>query len=358
MAKVTYQAPGYTVAQLYTRLKNLLHISGSEDATDADATRIFQGVSAAGYAASTWDGTDWSWLHDTSYFQTSTKTIAAAAADGLRRTSNVATLTTTAVHGLRAGQMVQIAATDDTTFDGIHRIASAPSTTTFTYNSIGDDVATLTSGGGTIYVISYPLRVIDMNGAVTATAASQILLNCGAIERIFYSDEWPLRNVPWGTMASHLRLFDSASPGIPYQYAIRSEPPTSGSGSDPHLYLWPPPSDEYDINVTYKKRHSKITPITTGSEDFALIVPAEFQEGIYVEGAAWILTHEGVDSAPLSSCPGFMETIRRMYANEPNARPDHDSNQYPDSVGAFWPSDHRVTIGGDGNVLIWNEASL
>lgn len=54
-------------------------------------------------------------------------------------TSNVATLTTAAAHGLKAGAVVSVAGVGSP-FDGTWVIASVPSTTTFTYAVVGADV--------------------------------------------------------------------------------------------------------------------------------------------------------------------------------------------------------------------------
>lgn len=55
-------------------------------------------------------------------------------------TSNVATLTTTAVHGLSTGMEITITGVD-ATFNGTYRITGVPTTTTFTYAKVTSDVA-------------------------------------------------------------------------------------------------------------------------------------------------------------------------------------------------------------------------
>jgi hypothetical protein len=65
------------------------------------------------------------------------------------RTSNVATITTSASHGFTAGLQVAVESVDDT-FDGTYLILATPTTTTFTYASVGDDVAP-TADTGTTY---------------------------------------------------------------------------------------------------------------------------------------------------------------------------------------------------------------
>jgi hypothetical protein len=73
-------------------------------------------------------------------------------------TSNVATITTSAAHNLIVGQTVNILLDDpDEKFDGVHVITSAPTATTFTYDSVNSDVtsvgATGTATGFTWYTL-------------------------------------------------------------------------------------------------------------------------------------------------------------------------------------------------------------
>lgn len=76
-------------------------------------------------------------------------TAAAGAANGLTRTSGVATLTTAAAHRFSVGHTVVIAgATGDTDFNGTYVITTVPSPTSFTYaNAFADTGA---AGGGAI----------------------------------------------------------------------------------------------------------------------------------------------------------------------------------------------------------------
>jgi hypothetical protein len=66
-------------------------------------------------------------------------------------TTNVATLTTTAAHGLSTGMMIDISGVD-ATFNGTYRITGVPTTTTFTYAKTATNVAsTAVSPVGTGY---------------------------------------------------------------------------------------------------------------------------------------------------------------------------------------------------------------
>jgi hypothetical protein len=79
-------------------------------------------------------------------------------------TSNVATLTTSAAHGLCTG--MQIVITDvDATFDGEYTITSVPTTTTFTYAKVAANVAsTAVSPAGT--GVAEVIHFVDYNTGV------------------------------------------------------------------------------------------------------------------------------------------------------------------------------------------------
>ena len=90
-------------------------------------------------------------------------------------TSNVATLTTSAAHGLSTGMQITISDVD-ATFDGEHRITSVPTTTTFTFAKVASDVpsaAVSPAGTGVADVIhfidyisgtDYPVQAICDDG--------------------------------------------------------------------------------------------------------------------------------------------------------------------------------------------------
>lgn len=65
---------------------------------------------------------------------------------GAARSGNVATFSTTAVHGFRQGERIAIAGVADPTFNGDFYIASVPSSTSFAVPQAGPDAV---SGGGT-----------------------------------------------------------------------------------------------------------------------------------------------------------------------------------------------------------------
>jgi hypothetical protein len=97
--------------------------------------------------------TDEVWL----YAQLNNPFSAALTVSNKALTSNVATITTSAAHGLFVGDTVKITGVDST-FNGTWTIATVPSTTTFTYARTATNVTSAASGGSV-----YP----------AATAASQ-----------------------------------------------------------------------------------------------------------------------------------------------------------------------------------------
>lgn len=70
----------------------------------------------------------------------------------VERTTNVVTITTSVAHGFTAGQLVTVAATTNTGVNGNFVIASAPTTTTFTYAQTGTDIVLVADTGSTVVV--------------------------------------------------------------------------------------------------------------------------------------------------------------------------------------------------------------
>jgi hypothetical protein len=63
------------------------------------------------------------------------------------RATNVTTITTSATHGLVAGDRVQVTAVTNTSVNGVFTVASAPTTTTFTYANTGATIASAADTG-------------------------------------------------------------------------------------------------------------------------------------------------------------------------------------------------------------------
>jgi hypothetical protein len=92
--------------------------------------------------------------------------VAAATVNNKALTTNVATLTTVAAHGLTVNQVVVVAGVD-ATFNGTYLVASVPTTTTFTYALTHADVGTAAATGTATGISTAILAV-----AATASAST------------------------------------------------------------------------------------------------------------------------------------------------------------------------------------------
>lgn len=88
-------------------------------------------------------------------------TTAIVADTGAVRAANVVTITTTAPHGLTAGQRATVLGVTNVTFIGTFTVATVPSSTSFTYAQTGPDA---TSGGGTVANVTVNWLVNDVPG--------------------------------------------------------------------------------------------------------------------------------------------------------------------------------------------------
>ena len=85
------------------------------------------------------------------------------------KTSSVATLTTSAVHGLSVGDSIWVegvAAVSSSVFNGQYTVASVPSTTTFTYSVTGADVAST--------AVSSATALVNKTGTINIESASTL----------------------------------------------------------------------------------------------------------------------------------------------------------------------------------------
>ena len=128
-------------------------LSGSTDGRGIKVAATASSGTTIHTASSTATTFDEIWL----YAQLNNPFSAALTVSNKALTSNVATITTSAAHGLFVGDTVKITGVD-TTFNGTWTITTVPSTTTFTYARTATNVTSAASGGSV-----YP----------AATAASQ-----------------------------------------------------------------------------------------------------------------------------------------------------------------------------------------
>ncbi len=321
---MAYAAAGYTVAELLTILGDGI---GWKTPSGAQNTKMYQALTSAGLAASTWKGADWDWLHATSSFSTAGGSITAT---GLVRSTNVVTVTTSAAHGLSATypHTVLIFGADSTTFHGSFAVASVPSTTTFTYAQTDSNES---SGGGTASVYQYALRTIN----------SAAMASLRTVERVYYEDDWHLEPMSYRDFKEWDRL-DRPTAGAtkPNWYML--------TGTTPILWLKDMPNAVWTIYVDYIQRHSEIA----SGLDAELIVPEAFQDGVYRDGGLWWLRHETESMASWEDCPGFVEAMNRMQAAGRDSYDRKAVNLFPDAKGTL-PHDRRVIRG-----LIQNDVSV
>jgi len=89
--------------------------------------------------------------------------------------SNVVTVTTSAVHGLVTGDRVKVAATTNTGINGTFTVATAPTATTFTYAltasniTSGADTGTVTTGVYPLDGTGKPIQLLNVTGAPLST---------------------------------------------------------------------------------------------------------------------------------------------------------------------------------------------
>ncbi len=181
----------------------------------------------------------------------------------------------------------------------------------------------------------YNLRLVDANGAEAAAAVAPDLWGTTAV---YFDDDWAMEPISKDQYEQNTTILTLTATASPVQYTIWAEPPIIG--------FWPTPNSTDDVNIKYIKRHSKIDTVSDpSSTDAALIVPAEFHRGIYVDGATWLLNHETLDPAKLEDSRSFMDAMQRMSRAEPlyfDIRSSED--KFPDAKIGMFPHDRRVLI--------------
>jgi hypothetical protein len=117
-------------------------LSGSTDGRGIKVAATASSGTTIHTASSTSTVTDEIWL----YAQLNNPFSAALTVSNKALTTNVATITTSAAHGLFVGDTVKITGVDST-FNGTWAITTVPSTTTFTYARTAANVTSAASGG-------------------------------------------------------------------------------------------------------------------------------------------------------------------------------------------------------------------
>ncbi len=323
-------AEGYTVAELLTRIADMTGLTVDAGAID---TRIYQAITAAGRAAATWRGAPWWWMHGRGSFTPVNVTISTAV-----RSTNTVTVTTATVHGIATGRRVRITGVVDSTMDGTFAV-TVSDTTHFTYTDAGDDSS---STGGTVLSDEYLLRAVNSNDMAAMRA----------VERVYFDDDWTLTPISYRAYRAAQAVSFDQTENRSTSYTV-----TETVADGPILHLLPTPNTTDTIFVDYLIFHKKI--VFTG--DANLIIPFDFQEGVYVGGASWLLRRDVGDTASLASCPEFVEAMDRMQQSHTMSYDKDPADQYFEPFGAgqgMWPHNLKVSAFHDGDVIIFNEVSL
>jgi len=117
-------------------------------------------------------------------------------------TSNVATLTTAAVHGFAVGDIVVVSGVD-TTHDGTWAIATVPTTTTFTYLS-----TTATQSTASVSPSATVVRTHNLGGVVSAnkySTGANAILSTGSAHGLAVND-WAYVTVGDANMAGLVKV--------------------------------------------------------------------------------------------------------------------------------------------------------
>lgn len=186
---------------------------------------------------------------------------------------------------------------------------------------------------------NYTLRTVNSNDM------SDLL----RVARVYYDDDWALNPISWRRYRELQAVPLNDTTNRPTEYTV--------IGSAPVIYLVPNPSTTDTINVDYIKFHGAIAAGTDGS----LIVPEEYQEGVYVDGPLFLLRRDIGDIGSLNQCPGFVEAMDRMQMSSAMAYDDDPDSQYNPPMGSMpgsYPHDTHVTHFPGGDVSISNQPSL
>ena len=163
------------------------------------------------------------------------------------------------------------------------------------------------------------------------------------VTAVYYDDDWQLKPISWKQYRAQQALGMNDTTGRPTAYTTTTK--------SPQIFLLPEPNTTDTINVDYTRIHNAISAGT----DSSLLVPEEYQEGIYVDGAAWVLRKDVAEAASLESCPGFMEAITRMYQSSNQSyddNPDDKCIEPGSRGGGMFPQDQKVIEYPDGYSII------
>lgn len=158
-------------------------------------------------------------------------------------TSDVATLTTTAAHGLDVGQAIQVTGIANSTFNGWYIVTAVPSTTTFSYARTAANIVSASASGSIEVLTSYAVP----NGNITQDCTSGV-------------PPCPAADFPWFPVTGTSAAAPLTAVGIANVNAVLSArgmaPIDNGGGSmDVHSVLYDP------------RNSSALTDVVDGNND-------------------------------------------------------------------------------------------
>ena len=178
---------------------------------------------------------------------------------------------------------------------------------------------------------SYNLHTVNTNA----------MTSLWSVERVYMDDDWKLTPIPIEQYDDLITL--QSATGKPLRYMIDGNPPT--------MYLWETPDDEYTIYIKYIKRHSNIT--SAASADTDLLVPDQFHQPVYVDGAIWLLRNGVGDPGGLRNAPFWVDAMQRMAEAAPSRHEDLSRiNKHADVQPGTWPHDKHVFHDDESTIIL------
>src|SRR6266704_104258 len=217
----------------------------------------------------------------------------AASPNGATENGFLVTITTTAAHGLAAGQSVTIAGVGVAGYNGTFPVVSAPTSTQFTYIAGASGLAA--SGGGTAASATATIQTTAAHGYV----AGQLVTTTG-IGVAGYNGTFPITTVPDST---HFR-FTAATGGLA----------ASGGGTAAAAGSVSP--GVHQVCVIFKTRQGYLTkpsPATTwtaSGDNTTTSVVVDFSDAILLAGTNIDNLFKLIE---LSDCAGVLDYAQRLF---------------------------------------------
>ena len=145
--------------------------TANDGSTDVNSILIEVDASNTGNSAITF----------TSFMQDTSSALASISITSIVSSSDVATVTSGAAHGLKVGQYVHVTGSTTAYVNGVYKIASVPSTTTFTYAQNSSAADGTAAGTIVIYRAHHIIKdaPIPAGSTLKVVSGQKIVLNGG-----------------------------------------------------------------------------------------------------------------------------------------------------------------------------------